>query len=194
VAAPPTVSFLAVSWFGSVDAATSARLQAEAPIRLHGLTMFTFLPDTFHQAVARVARGGLSGPHVAMLAAGVLLLGAHGYWMSRWTGRRLDRDLSSSVGPDRARLLLAAVVGAVALLFVIGIDWLRWFSAVGASWMVVAAFVLLAASRLRPAAECEQRVELSPLLVVSGVYLALLSPLPTAATAHGIVRLALLHR
>jgi len=187
---PSFVSLLGVGFLGAVDAATAARLRAGesfaprgAP---HSLTMFDFLPQSLHGA-ASLSLHGQWRNHAAMVCLGVVLLGLQIYWVRRWVGVRWMTTLSSALGSLPA-LVLGALVGAGGVaLFVTGIDWIRWFEALGAAWLVTVCFVVLQ----RPG-ERARTLDVPGFLPVLGAYFVLLPLLPTAAAAAAIGRLILL--
>lgn len=188
VTVPAAVALAAALTVGRATAATTAALRGDAVgFRLTGLTMFDVLPDSVRGSVARVVHGGIHANQLAMLFSGAALLLAHALWVRRWhTGAVLARA-RGLVGPALGAVLAAGVVGGGLVLFLTGIDWLRWFCALGCAGLVAAGFAVPALEP-RPAVR-PARVALPLLLPAAGLCLALISPLPTAARARAILRL-----
>ena len=201
---PPLVALGAVSAFGTVSASTAVYLRAHAAFPpagpTNGLTMFAFLPQSLHSAVAFVVHGA-KRDHAAMLALGVFLIALHAWWITRWSGVRVVARLVERWGRAAASVVVGVVGGAAVLLFATGIDWIRWFAALGLGAMVTATFVLLGrttGARTTGAPTTgdpttEGRLRLPLLLALVAAYLVALAPLPTSDSLHGVGQLLLLH-
>jgi hypothetical protein len=191
VSIPPGIAaVVVVSHLNASTPAVSASLLAENPW-FHDRsdhTMFVYLGDTFSSTVERV-REAATDKKASSFAFGALLVAAQAGWLARWCRHRLDSCLRAA----RPRVLgiVAAVVLAsgIGLLFLTGLDWLRWFGALGSGWMIATGFIVLAADR-RDTTDTTEPTPAIPLpraLPAAAVALAALMPLTDIATTRSLL-------
>jgi hypothetical protein len=190
VTIPPVVAGTVVlSRLGASTSAVSAGLLADNPwfTDRSDHTVFVFLGDSFGGSLARVRALALD-KKVPSLVFGAVLVAVQAWWIRRWCGHRLDRCLRS-VQPRWAGFgaLLGLVTGTV-LVFATGIDWLRWFGALGNGWMIVSGFIVFAAVRRRRVEQpSPSEVRLTPRLPIVAAGLVALMPLTAVATTRSLV-------
>jgi hypothetical protein len=81
------------------------------------------------------------------------------------------------------------------MLFALGgVDWVRWFAAVGCPLLVVSSFAVVARDRAAAVSSPSPRVTLPRLLPVVAIYFALLAPLPDFALPRQAAGLLLFRR
>ncbi|MFI5045584.1 MAG: hypothetical protein ACHQIG_00855 [Acidimicrobiia bacterium] len=191
---PAGCAFAAVVAFGRASPGVVAQFQRDSPKFVGTANGFIALGHSFGEAWTTVENVP-SGLLVGAVVTGAVLTALQLAWVRGWAGTRL----LSAILLVRPRLLGAvAVVGiavTTALLFVTGVDWLRWFAAVGCSWLVASAFVTMSAVDARDTTGTRttsptrrSTVALPNLLPVAAVLLVLLEPLPEG------IRLSDLHR
>ena len=181
---PPVAAGLAVSSFGIPNQAKVAALRADvARFPLQGRTNFTFLADSFHDALHLVSQMPASVKVDSLVVGGVLLL------VQVTAVAVLVRPTiwsSFAVGPRRRVGVAVGIVILIAtvLLFATGKDWLRWVAECGSCWLVFESFGVLLSDG-RDWVE-ETPPSLSPWVLLIAVYLVAVPPLPYDVLSGGV--------
>jgi hypothetical protein len=179
--APPLIATAALLAYGMPSTGQVSALESDvAGYHFVGNTVFTYLANSINTAVDQV--GAIPDSAKAeTLVLGLVLITLQVAWIAAWVRPSLWTTFTRRGNRALGSGLAAVVVGATALLFATGFDWIRWFAECGASWVVVEAFTVLLE---RPASggevlppESVGRVHLSHWLPALAVYLAVVPPL-----------------
>jgi hypothetical protein len=185
VLGPTALATAGVFLFGTPSTTVVNRLKGDAlagPLRSQATiirngepTMFGFLGNSLHDSVRLVLHIPISFA-IGSVLLGTALFVLHGLWLRNWSDHRI---FDARVVPSRILSFCrgAVIVGAL-ITFAIGIDWMRWFAAIGCGWLIASAFGLLA-DEGDAGAPSTARVPLPRLLPILAIYLAVLPPLYT---------------
>ncbi len=190
---PSALAVAALLAFGLPSAGRVRALESDvAGYHFVGNTVFSYLPDSIATAMGQV--GAIpDSAMVRTLALGLVLVALQLAWIARWVRPGLGSPFARRGNRAMGVALAVLVLGAAALLFATGFDWLRWFADCGASWLIVQAFATLLADpgpggRVgtptdttgqvpQPPQDMPGPVDLSHWLPVLAVYLAAVPPL-----------------
>jgi hypothetical protein len=175
--APSVLAIIAVLTYGlPTDQKVIELEQDVSNFHLSGNTVFTYLPESIHDAMHLVGAIPLDGK-VNTLVLGFVLVALQLVWLTAWVQPHLGRVFTESGRRALGVGLGAVVAAATVVLFGTGFDWVRWFADCGASWLVVQAFATLLAAPRQGNPPLPARVHLSHWLPALAVYLALVPPL-----------------
>lgn len=188
---PVVVAVVAVTVVGPASAATVAALRADGHgVPLGPITVFDYLGDSVRTSFDLV-RGFPVRVLLTSFALGTALTGVQVWCITRWVGARAVMR-STTVTRDLFIAALCFSGAGAAVLFAIGVDWVRWFAALGSALLIVTSFAVVAhqTGDDRPPTVDHVRVPWS--VVAVAVYLTAMAPLPPFTFPKDALRLLVL--
>ncbi|MEY2448934.1 MAG: hypothetical protein QOH79_2410 [Acidimicrobiaceae bacterium] len=185
LAVPAVAAGVFIAIFGTASSQTVAALKASANgVPLGPTNALDYLDDSVGTSLRLVADQS-RGTQLACIVVGTVLAAVHLSWLRAADVVARVRLRAAAIAVRRAVIVIA--VSAVAILFAVGIDWMRWFACVGCALLVVVSFGLLAQENATDAVPSRE-LSMRPLVLLGGLYLAALTPLPDSVLSGEILR------